>query len=52
MVSLIRATYDNGKRKHQVIIQLILYKKYFAEQFGLAEESIDIEYIIAKRKVP
>ena len=34
------------------MIQLILYKKYFAEQFGLAEESIDIEYIIAKRKVP
>jgi|TARA_R110000803_G_scaffold54091_1_gene110730 hypothetical protein len=41
-----------AKKDEEKLIQLILYKKYFAEQFGLAEESIDIEYIIAKRKVP
>lgn len=31
--------------------QLILYKKYFAEQFGVPIENIDIEFFITRRKV-
>jgi hypothetical protein len=33
------------------ISQLILYKKYFAEQYQCDLSSIDIEYIILKRKI-
>ena len=31
--------------------QLILYKKFFAEQFGVPEKNIDIEFFITRRKV-
>lgn len=31
--------------------QLILYKKFFSEQFGIPQESIDIEFLIVKRKI-
>ena len=31
--------------------QLILYKKYFSEQFGIPEKDIDIEFLITRRKV-
>ena len=31
--------------------QLILYKKFFAEQFGVDEKNIDIEFFITRRKV-
>ena len=41
-----------AKKDEEKLFQLILYKKYFAKQFGLAEKSIDIQYIIAKRKIP
>jgi hypothetical protein len=40
-----------AKKDEEKQFQLILYKKYFAEQFGLAESSIDIEFIIVRRKV-
>ena len=36
------------RKKH---FQLVLYKKFFSEQFGLAEKSIDIEFLIVRRKV-
>ena len=38
----------NDKTK---ISQLILYKKYFSEQYGCDPSSIEIEYLILKRKV-
>jgi hypothetical protein len=31
--------------------QLVLYKSYFAKQYGYNEESIDIKYFIVKRKL-
>ena len=31
--------------------QLVLYKKYFAEQYGYDVENIDIKYMIVKRKL-
>jgi hypothetical protein len=31
--------------------QLILYKKYFAQQFNIPIDDIDIEFFIVKRKV-
>jgi len=31
--------------------QLVLYKKYFAEQYGFDVEKIDIKYMIVKRKL-
>lgn len=31
--------------------QLVLYKHYFAKQFGYDEEKVDIEYFIVKRKL-
>ena len=40
-----------AKKDEDKHFQLILYKKFFAEQFGLAEKSIDIEFLIVRRKV-
>jgi hypothetical protein len=40
-----------AKKDEEKHFQLILYKKYFAEQFGLEEKSIDIEFLIVRRKV-
>jgi hypothetical protein len=31
--------------------QLVLYKSYFAKQYGYDEEKIDIKYVIVKRKL-
>ena len=31
--------------------QLVLYKKFFAEQFGIPEKNIDIEFFIVRRKI-
>jgi hypothetical protein len=31
--------------------QLVLYKKYFAEQYGFDVENMDIKYMIVKRKL-
>jgi hypothetical protein len=32
--------------------QMVMYKKYFAEQYGIPVDSIDVRYFIVKRKVP
>ena len=40
-----------AKKDEDKHFQLVLYKKFFAEQFGLAEKSIDIEFLIVRRKV-
>ena len=42
---------DATKKDEDKQFQLILYKKYFSEQFGIPVENIDIEFFIVKRKV-
>ena len=32
--------------------QMVLYKRYFAEQYNVPVESIDCKYFIVKRKIP
>ena len=32
--------------------QMVLYKRYFAEQYNIPVESIDCKYFIVKRKIP
>ena len=32
--------------------QMVIYKKYFAEQYDIPVESIDVRYFIVKRKIP
>ena len=41
-----------AKQDEKKLSQLVLYKEYFAEQFNVDVESIDITYFIIKRKVP
>lgn len=43
---------DYEKKNETKISQLILYKEYFARQFGVDVENIDVEYFIVRRKVP
>lgn len=42
---------DKQKKDKNKQHQLILYKKFFSEQFNIALEKIDIEFFILKRKV-
>lgn len=42
---------DKTKKDEDKQFQLILYKKFFSEQFGIPIENIDIEFFIVKRKV-
>ena len=32
--------------------QMVIYKKYFAEQYNIPVDDIDVRYFIVKRKVP
>lgn len=44
--------WDKYKKKDEKkLYQLILYKKYFAEQFNVPIEKIEIEFFIVKRKL-
>jgi len=42
---------DKEKKDEIKNMQLILYKKFFSEQFNFPVEDIDIEYFIVKRKI-
>ena len=42
---------DYTKKDETKQMQLILYKKFFAQQFNVSEDNIDIEFFIVKRKV-
>ena len=42
---------DYVKKDEDKQFQLILYKKFFAEQFNVDEKNIDIEFFITRRKV-
>jgi len=43
---------ESAKRDSNKIAQLILYKIYFAKQYNIPVDNIDVEYFIVKRKVP
>jgi len=43
---------DEAKKDTKKIAQILLYKKFFAEQFDIDIEKIDVEYFILKRRVP
>jgi len=42
---------DNDKKNTSKTAQLIIYKEYFAKQFGYNVDTIEIEYFIVKRKL-
>jgi hypothetical protein len=42
---------DSEKRDNQKIAQVLLYKEYFAKQFGYDVEQIEVEFLIVKRKI-
>jgi hypothetical protein len=42
---------DNEKRDDQKIAQVLLYKEYFARQYGWDVEQIEVEFFIVKRKI-
>lgn len=43
---------DFAKKDDKKIAQILLYKEFFAKQFDIDIEKIDIQYFILKRKVP
>ncbi len=42
---------DSEKRDDQKVAQVLLYKEYFARQFGWDVEQIEVEFFIVKRKI-
>jgi len=42
---------DNQKKDPTKTMQLVLYKKYLSELFGVETDMINVEYLILKRKV-
>ena len=42
---------DNEKRDDQKVAQILLYKEYFARQYGWDVEQIEVEFFIVKRKI-
>jgi hypothetical protein len=42
---------DQDKKNEDKQFQLLLYKQYFSEQYGIPLEKINIEFFIVKRKV-
>ena len=42
---------DKEKKDEVKQFQILLYKQYFSEQFGVDEEHIDVEFFIVKRKI-
>jgi len=42
---------EREKKDNHKIAQILLYKEYFAKQFGFNIEQIEVEYFIVKRKI-
>lgn len=42
---------DKTKKDETKQLQLVLYKKFYSQQFGIPEDNIDIEFFIVKRKI-
>ena len=43
---------DNQKKNPNLTAQVILYKEFFAKQFGIDKDKIDVQFFIVKRRVP
>ena len=43
---------DNQKKNPNLTAQVILYKEFFAKQFNIDKEKIDVQFFIVKRRVP
>lgn len=43
---------DNQKKNPNLTAQVVLYKEFFARQFGIDKDKISVEYFIVKRRVP
>ena len=43
---------DNQKKNPNLTAQVILYREFFAKQFGVDKDKINVEYFIVKRRVP
>lgn len=43
---------DNQKKNPNLTAQVILYKEFFAKQFGIDKSKINVEFFIVKRRVP
>ena len=43
---------DNQKNNPNLTAQVVLYKEFFAKQFDVDREKINVEYFIVKRRVP
>jgi len=43
---------DSQKKNPNLTAQVVLYKEFFAKQFGIDKSKIDVEYFIVKRRVP
>ena len=41
----------NAKSDSMKAAQLVAYKNYFSEQFGVPKENVDVEFFIVKRKI-
>jgi len=42
---------DKTKKDETKQLQLVLYKKFFSQQYGIPEDDISIEFFIVKRKI-
>jgi len=42
---------DREKKDELKQLQILVYKNYFSEQFGVPKENIDVEFFIVKRKI-
>lgn len=43
---------ENQKKNPNLTAQVVLYKEFFAKQFGIDRDKINVEYFIVKRRVP
>ena len=43
---------DSQKKNPNLTAQVILYKEFFAKQFGVDKDKINVEFFIVKRRVP
>ena len=43
---------DSQKKNPNLTAQVVLYKEFFAKQFGVDKDKIDVKYFIVKRRVP
>ncbi len=47
-----RSGWDDKTKKDEIKqLQLVLYKKYFSQQFDVPEDNIEVEFFIVKRKI-